>query len=75
MLFRSKDGIHVNDKFAVLERKCLEKTKVPLCDFELIGNMTVSQVFETYSLVVPDENIVFKENYYFKFAKHGGKEE
>ncbi|UYL09881.1 hypothetical protein B9G69_004745 [Bdellovibrio sp. SKB1291214] len=67
----SKENVHVSDKIYLLERKCVEKTpKVPLCKFEPIGTLTVREVKDTYSIVEPDRDLIFKEGYYFKFAMH-----
>lgn len=66
----ANQNVHVNDKLYVLERKCVGAPRVPICDFEPIGTLTVKEVKETYSLVQPDVDIVFREGYYFKFAMH-----
>ncbi|QDK44659.1 hypothetical protein DOM22_05530 [Bdellovibrio sp. ZAP7] len=66
----SKENVHVSDKIFLLERKCIETPKVPICKFDPIGTLTVKEVKESYSVVEPDKDIIFKEGYYFKFAMH-----
>lgn len=65
-----KDNIHINDKIFVLERKCRDNGRVQLCKTTNVGNMTVKEVAEEYSVIVPDQNMVFREGYYFEFATH-----
>ncbi|WP_415062623.1 hypothetical protein [Bdellovibrio sp.] len=65
-----KDNVHVNDKIVLLERKCRETPKAPICGLVEVGKLTVKEVHETYSLVVPDAQLIFKEGQYFKFAVH-----
>ncbi|WP_374000385.1 hypothetical protein [Bdellovibrio bacteriovorus] len=66
----SKENVHVNDKVYLLERKCRESAKAPICGFDPIGTLTVKEVQENYSVVEPDKDLIFKEGYYFKFAMH-----
>lgn len=63
-------NVHVNDKIALLERHCRETPKVPLCDFEEVGKLTIREVHDNYSVVTPDTDFIFKEGQYFKFSMH-----
>lgn len=65
-----KDNVHVNDKIVLLEQECKETQKAQKCRPIEVGKLTVKEVYETYSLVIPDEQLVFKEGQYFKFAVH-----
>lgn len=64
------ENIHVGDKISLVERKCRPMSHAELCGYKEVGKLTVREVHEEYSLVVPDGNIVFKEGQYFKFATH-----
>lgn len=65
-----QDNVHVNDKIVLLEQKCKSGPKVPLCSFHEVGKLTIKSVHDGYSVVTPDEDLIFKQGQYFKFAMH-----